>query len=133
MSTDTSHDYRSVPIDELPQVWDGWGKLVRTGLGISAFGVQIMDYPADYTTKSHDETATGQEELYLALRGSGEVLIGGDGERLPLDPERVVRVGPAVERTITTGPDGLRVLCVGGTPGQAYRSPEWTEEAGGGG
>ena len=103
-------DFKSSAIEDLPQTWDGWAKLVRAGLGISAFGIQIMDYPADYTTKSHNELHSGQEELYLALRGSGKVLIGSSEEELPLDPDHVVRVGPEVDRTIRTGPGGVRVL-----------------------
>jgi hypothetical protein len=113
-------------IDELPQIWDGFGKLVRKGLGITAFGAQIMDLPPDYTTKAHDESETGQEELYVGLRGSGAVLLAGD-ERLPLDAEHVVRVSPGVDRRLTSGPEGLRVMCVGGVPGRAYRAPEWTD------
>ena len=30
------------------------------------------------------------------------------------------------DRVLTSGPDGLRVLCVGGVPGAAYTAPEWT-------
>ena len=70
-------------IDDLPQIWDGFAKLVRAGLDISAFGVQIMDLPPDYTTASHDESDTGQQELYVALRGSGAVVAGD--LRVPLD------------------------------------------------
>jgi hypothetical protein len=120
-------DFKSSAIEDLPQTWDGWAKLVRAGLGISAFGIQIMDYPADYTTKSHNELHSGQEELYLALRGSGKVLIGSGEKELPLDPDHVVRVGPEVDRTIRTGPEGVRVLCVGGVPGKPYQVQEWTE------
>ncbi len=63
-------------IDDLPTIWDGFAKLVRTGLDISAFGVQIMDLPPEYTTASHDESDTGQQELYVALRGAGAVAGG---------------------------------------------------------
>ena len=111
-------------IDDLPQIWDGFAKLVRAGLDISAFGVQIMDLPPDYTTASHDESETGQQELYVALRGSGAVVAGE--QRLPLDSEHLVRVNAGVDRTLTSGPDGLRVLCVGAVPGAAYVAPEWT-------
>jgi mannose-6-phosphate isomerase-like protein (cupin superfamily) len=111
-------------IDDLPQLWDGFAKLVRDGLDISAFGVQIMDLPPDYATKSHDESDTGQQELYVALRGSGAVVAGE--RRLPLDPDHLVRVDAGVGRVVTSGPDGLRVLCVGGVPGAAYAAPEWT-------
>ena len=111
-------------IDDLPQLWDGFAKLVRDGLDIRAFGVQIMDLPPDYTTGAHDESDTGQQELYVALRGSGAVLAGE--QRLPLDPEHLVRVNAGVDRTLTSGPEGLRVLCVGGVPGAPYVAPDWT-------
>jgi uncharacterized cupin superfamily protein len=111
-------------IDDLPQIWDGFAKLVRAGLDIGAFGVQIMDLPPDYTTASHDESDTGQQELYVALRGSGAVVAGE--QRLPLDPEHLVRVNAGVDRALTSGPEGLRVLCVGGVPGAPYVAPEWT-------
>ena len=111
-------------IDDLPQIWDGFAKLVRAGLDISAFGVQIMDLPPDYTTASHDESDTGQQELYVALRGAGAVVAGE--QRLPLDSEHLVRVNAGVDRTLASGPEGLRVLCVGGVPGAPYVAPEWT-------
>jgi mannose-6-phosphate isomerase-like protein (cupin superfamily) len=114
-------------IDDLPQIWDGFAKLVRSGLGITAFGVQIMDLPPDYATKSHDESDSGQQELYVALRGSGAVVCGDDS--LPLDDEHLVRVDAGVDRVLTSGPDGLRVLCVGSTPGAPYSAPEWTDES----
>jgi len=122
-----SDGYKGSAIDELPQIWDGFAKLVRQGLDITAFGVQIMDLPPDYSTKAHDESETGQEEFYLGLRGSGAVLIDPDGERLPLDLDHVARVSPGVSRTLTSGPEGLRVLCVGGCPGEAYKPQDWTQ------
>src|SRR3712207_3902362 len=97
--------YAAARIDDLPDLFEGLFRLVREGLGISGFGVQVMDLPPDYVTSSHDETETGQEELYVALRGSGAVIVheaGGD-RRLALDPERIVAVGPAVARTLTSG------------------------------
>ena len=42
-----SDGYVSVAIDELPDLWDGFARLVREGTGISAFGVQIMNLPPD--------------------------------------------------------------------------------------
>ena len=90
-----AHDVTACSIDDLPTLWDGFAKMVRQGLGIRAFGVQIMDLPPDYTTRSHDETATGQEELYIAMSGSGAVVIDGPPEEsVPLDPEHLARIGP---------------------------------------
>jgi hypothetical protein len=124
MSTTDRLTIAGSAIDELPDLWDGFAKLVRTGLGISAFGAQIMDLPPDYATASHDESDTGQQELYVALRGSGAVVAGET--RLALDPDHLVRVDAGVDRVLTSGPDGLRVLCIGGVPGAAYVAPEWT-------
>jgi uncharacterized cupin superfamily protein len=118
--------YAASSIEDLPQLWDGFAKLVRPGLGITAFGANIMDLPPDYSTKSHDESESGQQELYVALRGSGSVDI--DGERIPLDADHVVRVDAGTDRVLSSGPDGLRVLCVGGVPGGVYEPPDWSSE-----
>jgi hypothetical protein len=112
-------------IDDLPTLWDGFAKLVRAGLDITAFGVQIMDLPPDYATSSHDESDTGQQELYVALRGAGAVVAGDVSH--PLDPEHLVRVDAGVERILTSDPEGMRVLCIGGVPGGPYVPAEWTE------
>lgn len=116
--------YRARAIDELPTLWDGFAKLVRSGMGIEAFGANIMDLPPDYRTKSHDEADSGQQELYVALRGSGAVLIGE--ESLPLDADHLVAVDAGTARVLSSGPDGLRVLCVGGVPGGVYSPAEWS-------
>ena len=120
----TAASYAACGVDELPSLYDGLIKLARWGLGVTAFGVQIMDLPPDYTTDSHDESDTGQQELYVALRGAGAVVV--DGTPMPLDPEHLVRVDAGVDRVLTSGPTGLRVLCIGGVPGAPYVAPEWT-------
>jgi hypothetical protein len=119
--------YAGSGIDQLPQLWDGFARLVRAGLGITAFGAQIMELPPDYTTESHDEADTGQQELYVALRGAGAVAIGD--QRVPLDPEHLVRVNAGTGRVLTSGPDGLRVLCIGAVPGGIYEAPAWSSGA----
>ena len=122
-------DYTAARIDELPQLWEGMGKLVRKGLGLSAFGANVLDLPADYTTGAHDEATSRQEELYVALRGSGWVLVGrsdASEEVLELTPEHVVRVGPDERRRLRSGADGCRVLVVGGVAGQAYAPADWS-------
>ena len=118
--------YQGSAIDELPTLWDGFAKLVRSGMDITAFGVQIMDLPPDYETRSHDEADTGQQELYVAISGSGAVVIGD--ERVQLDPDHLVRVDAGTARVLASNSDGLRVMIVGGTPGQAYVPPGWTNE-----
>lgn len=100
-------------------------KLARTGLGIRAFGVQVVDLPPGYVTDAHDERATGQEELYAVLDGDGAVV--DDGSRHPLDSGHLVRVAPERSRRLAAGPGGARFMVVGGVPGAAYEPPDWTE------
>ena len=122
--TRTTAGYRARAIDELPTLWDGFATLVGAGLDITAFGVNIMDLPPDYATSPHDETETGQQELYVALRGSGTVVIGGEGH--VLDAGHLVAVDAGTDRVLASGPEGLRVLCIGGVPGGVYERPDWS-------
>ncbi|HET6174142.1 MAG TPA: hypothetical protein VFD90_16140 [Gaiellales bacterium] len=127
-----SDAYSSSRIDDLPTLWDGMCKLVRVGLGLSAFGVNVLDFGPDYTTSEHTESASGQEELYLVLRGSATLLVGEPGkeERVELAPDVVARVAPDARRLFQTGSDGARLLIVGGAPGQAYEAQEWSSAGG---
>jgi uncharacterized cupin superfamily protein len=123
-----SDAYASSRIDDLPTLWGGMCKLVRVGLGLEAFGVNVLDIGPDYVTSDHTESASGQEELYLVLRGAATLLVGAPGEeqRIELGPEVVARVAPEARRLFHTGPEGARLLIVGGVPGQAYEAQEWS-------
>lgn len=97
----------------------GGFKKARAELGVTSFGLQVLDFPPDATRHpEHDHAADGQEEVFAVLRGSGTLRVGG--EELALTPDVLVRVGPAETRKIVSGPDGLRLLALGGTPGKAY-------------
>jgi mannose-6-phosphate isomerase-like protein (cupin superfamily) len=118
-------------IDRISGVLDGVTFFrAASELGVSAFGVSIVDLDPgtdQYPEHDHSEDGIGgkmfakrphqlgQEEVYFALRGSGTVVL--DDEELPLDPGHVVRIGPAVKRKVLPGPDGLRLLALGGAPG----------------
>ncbi len=73
----------------------------------------------------HDHQHDGQEELYLLLNGSAEVVVA-DGT-VKLDPETFVRLGPLVRRRLRSGPPGARVLMIGATPGRPYTPPAMSE------
>ena len=80
-------------IDDLPDMWDGFMRMVRPGLGLTAFGANIMNLPPDYTTRSHDESHSGQEELYVRLAGDGWIVVDDSGERLALEHGQGAHIG----------------------------------------
>jgi mannose-6-phosphate isomerase-like protein (cupin superfamily) len=113
-------DYSAKRIDEMETAFGGGLVRVRAALGVSSFGIQMIRLSASSGAyPEHDHVEDGQEEVYLALEGSGWIEI--DGERVALGRDTLVRVGPAARRRIHSGPDGLRVLALGGAPGEAYR------------
>jgi catechol 2,3-dioxygenase-like lactoylglutathione lyase family enzyme len=126
-------DVTHVGIDELEAI-DGFleGFTFRRAaaqMGVTPFGMSIIDMPAKTTAyPEHDHSSEGpgnppahqlgQEEVYIALRGSADVQIGG--HRYKLDSDHIIRVGPTAPRKILPGPDGVRLLAIGGFPGRAY-------------
>jgi mannose-6-phosphate isomerase-like protein (cupin superfamily) len=113
-------------IDDMEAVFRGGFKRARAELGVESFGMQIIDMPPNYEHyPEHDHGHDGQEEVYITLRGSGELEI--EGERHPLDEDHVARVGPGVARKVWPGGDGIRILVLGGKPGEAYEPPDVTK------
>ncbi len=114
-------------IDEMEGIFRGGFKLARAELGVTAFGLQVLDLPPNVGDRypEHDHANDGQEEVYVVLRGSGEIEI--EGERHPLDTETMARVGPGVKRKLFAGPEGIRILALGGVAGQPYEAPDVTK------
>jgi mannose-6-phosphate isomerase-like protein (cupin superfamily) len=118
--------YAVKKIDDMEGIYLGGFKLARAEMGITSFGMQVMDIPAGYGDyPEHDHSDDGQEEVYLALRGSAEVEI--HGERHALDPDTMVRVSAGTKRKIWPGDDGIRLLAIGAVPGKAYEVQESSE------
>jgi mannose-6-phosphate isomerase-like protein (cupin superfamily) len=122
-------DYTAKQINEMEAAFGGGMKKARAELGVQAFGMQVIDLPPNYADyPEHDHESDGQEEVYSVMQGSGELDV--EGERIPLTPDVLVRVGPGTKRKVFSGPDGLRLLALGGTPGSAYEVREFTELSG---
>jgi hypothetical protein len=116
-------EYEVKKIDEMEAVYLGAFKRARAELGVSSFGMQIIDLPPDYDGyPEHDHAGDGQEEVFLAMRGGGEIEIAG--ERFPLDADHAARVSAGTMRKVWPGPEGIRLLVLGGVPGQAYEAPD---------
>jgi hypothetical protein len=96
---------------------------VREHFGIHAFGINAYRPSEDGTLiGEHDESGSGQEELYLVLDGKATFEV--DGETIEAPAGTFVAVAPASRRKATG--DGT-ILALGGTPGEPYRAIDWGE------
>ena len=101
----------------------GRGIPVREHLGIHAFGINAFRPDEDGTLiNEHDESGSGQEELYIVLDGTATFEI--DGETVDAPAGTLLFVRPESRRKATG--DGT-VLAIGGKPGEAYQALDWGE------
>ena len=119
-------DYTAKHIDELEGFYKGLFLKARAELGVQSIGMSVVELaPGSDAHPDHDHSSAGQEEVFVVLRGTGEMTV--DGETVALDSETIVRVGPEAKRRITPGPEGMRLIALGGVPGKAYEAPDYTE------
>jgi uncharacterized cupin superfamily protein len=119
-------DYTAKRLEEMQAAYGGGFVKVRAELGVSAFGMQVIQLPPNYADyPEHDHAESGQEEVFVALSGSGWIDV--EGERVELDGTTFVRVGSDARRKVHAGPEGLRLLAIGGAPGEAYKIVSSTE------
>jgi len=122
-------DYTVKHINDMEAAYGGGFVKARAELGVASFGMQVIRMPPDYSDYPlHDHAESGQEEVFLALKGSGWIEI--EDERVDLEPGVFVRVGPEPKRKVLAGPEGIEMLALGGTPGAAYEIAAGTELTG---
>jgi hypothetical protein len=119
-------DYTVKRIDEMEAGFGGGFVKARAALGVTSFGMQIIRMPPGYEDyPEHDHSGDGQEEVYIALQGSGWIEV--EGERVDFDPDTLVRVAAGAKRKVHVGPDGLQMLALGGCPGESYKIAPMSE------
>ena len=123
-STQLATDFTVNRLDEMEAAFGGGFIRARASLGVGAFGMQLNLLPPNSgdAYPEHDHLFDGQEEVYLLLSGSADLHL--PGRVVALDPDTFVRVGPATRRRLRSGPQGARVLVIGGVPGAAYEPAE---------
>jgi uncharacterized cupin superfamily protein len=108
--------------DELER--DGpWG-FVRRSLGLSAFGLTLIELEPDGELKEHDETERDQEEVFFVLSGSPSILI--DGDRHPAPAGTFVRLDPELRRNVVNdGADRATLLIASAPRSSGYEPMSW--------
>jgi mannose-6-phosphate isomerase-like protein (cupin superfamily) len=125
-------DVTAASFEEMEAIYDGLARRARATLGVTSFGMQLITLPPGwdgYPDHRHDASMddANQEEVYIPIAGSAMLRAGSD--QVELRPGMMIRVGPEQLRQITPGPDGVRLVALGGVPGTFSASP-WTELGG---
>jgi hypothetical protein len=106
-------------IEAIPTVSDGrlddphWHPL-QHALGIDAFGANafVATRAGQTLVEEHDESGSGQQELYLVLEGLVEFIV--DGRHIQAEEKTVLAVtDPSVRRSARAGSPGATLLAVG--------------------
>ena len=119
-------DFTAKRIGDMEAGFGGGFVKARAELGVTAFGLQVIQMPPGYDGyPDHDHADSGQEEVFAVLSGSGWMDI--EGERVEMDQDTLIRVGPDTKRKVYSGPEGMRMMVVGCAPGEPYKIVPMTE------
>jgi uncharacterized cupin superfamily protein len=98
--------------------------LARRALGLSAFGMNLVDIEPGERIPEHDETGRDQEEVFVALKGDATIVI--DGEEHALPEGSFARLDVECTRTVANNGDGtIRVLICSAPRGSGYEPMGW--------
>jgi quercetin dioxygenase-like cupin family protein len=98
--------------------------LVRRGLGVSAFGLNVVEIPPGEQIPEHDETERDQEEVFIVLSGSAKLLVDGTEHDAPAGT--YARLDPELTRTVVnTGDEPAAVLIVSAPRTSGYEPMSW--------
>ncbi len=98
--------------------------LARKSLGAEAFGFNIVDLEPGGELPAHNESESGQEEVFAVLDGEGTIV--ADETEHPAPPGTFVRYGPEVKRTVRNKSDSnVRILLIGVPGDSGYEPLPW--------
>jgi hypothetical protein len=114
-------------VEDFEAIFGGGFRRVRAGLGVTSFGLAVIDLPANFSHyPEHDQTHDDQEEVYTVLSGRAIIRVGGEDHELV--PGVFARVGATEKRKLITEGEPARILAMGATPGKVYDPPEFSYE-----
>ncbi len=105
-------------------VKNGRWSLVRKGLDVSSFGLNVVEIERGYSIPEHNELERDQEEVFVVLDGDAVVVI--DGEEHPAPAGTFARVAPSLTRTVRNDRDApVRLLIVSAPTTSGYTDMGW--------
>jgi quercetin dioxygenase-like cupin family protein len=112
----------------LDELGDGYGfRKIRKALGVEAFGVNAVVYPARYEGPEHFHDT--QDELYFVH--SGIARMEADGEVRTFWPGGLMHVESTTPRRVSNASetDDLVILVIGGKDGYVERDGHMVDDA----
>jgi len=98
--------------------------LARKALGTSAFGFNLVEIEPGGQVPEHDESGSGQVELYVIL--AGEAILRLDGEDHPAPAGTFASIEPPASRTILNRSGApVTALLIGVQPEGGYEPMGW--------
>jgi uncharacterized cupin superfamily protein len=98
--------------------------LARKALGTSCFGFNLAEIEPGGQIPEHDESGSGQVELYVILEG--EAVLRLDGEDHPAPAGTFASIEPTASRTILNRSDAkVTALLIGIEPEGGYEPMSW--------
>jgi uncharacterized cupin superfamily protein len=98
--------------------------LARKALGTSAFGFNLVRIAPGGQIPEHDESGSGQVELYAILEGEAVMRIAGEDHDAPAGT--FASFEPPVSRTILNrSQQPVTALLIGVAPGGGYQPMSW--------
>jgi gentisate 1,2-dioxygenase len=133
----TKAPYEAIQLEQLPELKyedqpdDIDWRPIRIYFGITAFGVNVFSgrkgaqVIIEHTES--EESGTRHEELYFVAQGRATFTI--EGERVDAPASVFVYVpNPDSMRSAVAEEDGTTILCLGGTPGEAFTVSQWEKQ-----
>jgi quercetin dioxygenase-like cupin family protein len=98
--------------------------LARKALGTSAFGYNLVEIAPGGQIPEHDESGSGQVELYVVLEGEATMRL--DGEDHPAPAGTFASLEPTATRTILNRSEApVLALLIGVEPDGGYEPMSW--------
>src|SRR3954465_10643669 len=98
--------------------------LARRTLGLSAFGMNVVDIAPGEQIPEHDETGRDQEEVFIVLSGDPTLVV--DGQDHPLREGAFARLDPELTRTAANrGSAPARVRICSARRSRGYEPMGW--------
>lgn len=103
---------------------DSTWKLARKALGTASFGFNLVEIAPGGQIPEHDESGSGQDEVYVIFEGEAVFRIAGEDHPAPAGT--FASIEPSVTRTILNYSDApVTALLIGVDPSGGYEPLSW--------